>query len=157
MASARRPVGRNGTHAIGKPELVHESGRARQRGRIKRFCGLQEPLWLCPIEIRRGVDSSRDGMLEGILLGSASPREPGRLSGALNRICSGVCSVHRHFWSAATRSDRLAHRAEIAVVGSAVVSGSKHVLPVTGVALTDRIGANVILNDRKDARSASGA
>jgi hypothetical protein len=32
--------------------------------------GLEDPLWLCPIENRRGLDSSREGMLEGIPLGS---------------------------------------------------------------------------------------
>ncbi len=32
--------------------------------------GLEESLWLCPIEDRRGLDSSREGMLEGFSLGS---------------------------------------------------------------------------------------
>jgi REP element-mobilizing transposase RayT len=32
--------------------------------------GLEEPLWLCPIEDRRGIDSGREGMLEGLSLGS---------------------------------------------------------------------------------------
>ena len=32
--------------------------------------GLEEPLWLCPIEDRRRLDSSREGILEGISLGS---------------------------------------------------------------------------------------
>jgi hypothetical protein len=32
--------------------------------------GLQESLWLCPIEDRRGLDSTREGMLQGISLGS---------------------------------------------------------------------------------------
>jgi hypothetical protein len=32
--------------------------------------GLEEGLWLCPIEDRRGLDSSREGMLEGFPLGS---------------------------------------------------------------------------------------
>src|SRR3974390_2802613 len=31
--------------------------------------GLGETLWLCPIEDRRTVDSSREGMLEGFSLG----------------------------------------------------------------------------------------
>jgi hypothetical protein len=32
--------------------------------------GLEETIWLCPIEDRRRVDSSREGMLEGLSLGS---------------------------------------------------------------------------------------
>jgi hypothetical protein len=32
--------------------------------------GLEESLWLCPIEDRRQLDSSREGMLEGFSLGS---------------------------------------------------------------------------------------
>ncbi len=32
--------------------------------------GLEEQLWLCPIEDRRGLDSSREGMVEGFSLGS---------------------------------------------------------------------------------------
>ncbi len=32
--------------------------------------GLEEPIWLCPIEDRRKLDSAREGMLEGFSLGS---------------------------------------------------------------------------------------
>jgi hypothetical protein len=32
--------------------------------------GLEEPHWLCPIEDRRRLDSPREGMVEGISLGS---------------------------------------------------------------------------------------
>jgi REP element-mobilizing transposase RayT len=32
--------------------------------------GLEESLWLCPIEDRRGLDSTREGMTEGFTLGS---------------------------------------------------------------------------------------
>ena len=32
--------------------------------------GLEESLWLCPIEDRRRLDSCREGMLEGFSLGS---------------------------------------------------------------------------------------
>ncbi len=32
--------------------------------------GLEESVWLCPIEDRRALDSSREGMLEGFSLGS---------------------------------------------------------------------------------------
>ncbi len=32
--------------------------------------GLEEPIWLCPIEDRRKLDSAREGMLEGFSIGS---------------------------------------------------------------------------------------
>jgi hypothetical protein len=32
--------------------------------------GLEESLWLCPIEDRRGLDSSREGMVPGFTLGN---------------------------------------------------------------------------------------
>ena len=32
--------------------------------------GLEESIWLCPIEDRRGLDSAREGMLQGFSLGS---------------------------------------------------------------------------------------
>jgi hypothetical protein len=32
--------------------------------------GIEESLWLCPIEDRRGVDSQREGMIEGFSLGN---------------------------------------------------------------------------------------
>jgi hypothetical protein len=32
--------------------------------------GVEESLWLCPIEDRRGLDSSREGMMQGLSLGS---------------------------------------------------------------------------------------
>ena len=35
-----------------------------------RRAGLEESLWLCPIEDRRRLDSCREGMLEGFSLGS---------------------------------------------------------------------------------------
>jgi hypothetical protein len=36
----------------------------------KAAAGLEESLWLCPIEDRRGLDSTREGMLQGFSLGS---------------------------------------------------------------------------------------
>ena len=41
--------------------------------------GLEESLWLCPIEDRRQLDSSREGMLEGFSLGNSQGalRDPG--------------------------------------------------------------------------------
>ena len=47
--------------------------RAAQRGSVAgstAAAGLEEPLWLCPIEDRRAIDSGREGMLEGLSLGS---------------------------------------------------------------------------------------
>ena len=32
--------------------------------------GLEESIWLCPVEDRRKLDSSREGMLEGFSLGN---------------------------------------------------------------------------------------
>jgi hypothetical protein len=32
--------------------------------------GLEDSLWLCPIEDRRGLDSAREGMIQGFSLGS---------------------------------------------------------------------------------------
>jgi hypothetical protein len=32
--------------------------------------GLEESLWLCPIEDRRGLDSTHEGMVQGFSLGS---------------------------------------------------------------------------------------
>ena len=32
--------------------------------------GLEEDLWLCPIEDRRRIDSSREGMFEGLSIGN---------------------------------------------------------------------------------------
>jgi hypothetical protein len=59
-------------------EHVQEQGRtsdlaAAADGSVAGSCasaGLEESLWLCPIEDRRGLDSSREGMLEGFSLGS---------------------------------------------------------------------------------------
>jgi hypothetical protein len=33
--------------------------------------GLEEGLWLCPIEDRRGLDSAREGMIAGFSLGNS--------------------------------------------------------------------------------------
>jgi hypothetical protein len=42
--------------------------------------GLEDSLWLCPIDDRRGLDSTREGMAQGFSLGSSttsssSPRD----------------------------------------------------------------------------------
>jgi REP element-mobilizing transposase RayT len=47
--------------------------QAAERGSVagsRRSAGLEESLWLCPIEDRRRLDSSREGMLEGLSLGN---------------------------------------------------------------------------------------
>ena len=59
-------------------EHVKEQGRAEdmqaaQAGSVAgstAAAGLEEGLWLCPIEDRRRLDSSREGMLEGFSLGN---------------------------------------------------------------------------------------
>jgi hypothetical protein len=59
-------------------EHVQEQGRASdlaaaENGSVagsSAGAGLEESLWLCPIEDRRGLDSSREGMLQGFSLGS---------------------------------------------------------------------------------------
>jgi hypothetical protein len=59
-------------------ENVEEQGRttdlkAAEHGSLagsNASAGVEESLWLCPIEDRRNVDSSREGMLEGFALGS---------------------------------------------------------------------------------------
>ena len=61
-------------------------GRRRRTGaRRARQCaaGIEDSLWLCPIEDRRELDSAREGMLEGFSLGELPA--PGRLHGRLFR------------------------------------------------------------------------
>ena len=50
-----------------------EDLQAAEQGSVAGSCasaGMEESLWLCPIEDRRRLDSSREGMLEGFSLGS---------------------------------------------------------------------------------------
>ena len=59
-------------------EHVKDQGRtedlkAAEQGSVagsRASAGLEDSLWLCPIEDRRRLDSSREGMLEGFSLGS---------------------------------------------------------------------------------------
>ena len=59
-------------------EHVQEQGRtddlrAAQAGSVAgstTAAGLEEGLWLCPVEDRRRLDSSREGMIEGFSLGN---------------------------------------------------------------------------------------
>ncbi len=61
-----------------RAEHVEDQGRgadlaAAQEGSVAgsvAAAGLEETLWLCPIEDRRGLDSDREGMLTGFSLGS---------------------------------------------------------------------------------------
>jgi hypothetical protein len=51
--------------------------------------GLEETLWLCPIEDRRGLDSSREGMMGGLSVGSYA-----RLVDYTGRLCrAGKASI----------------------------------------------------------------
>ena len=70
--------------------------------------GLEETIWLCPIEDRRALDSSREGMLEGFSLGSylvlvdytgrlfreGKALISAELSGILERLGSSIESWH---------------------------------------------------------------
>jgi hypothetical protein len=57
---------------------VEAQGKSAQLGAAKSgsvagsqaAAGLEESLWLCPIEDRRGLDSTREGMIQGFSLGS---------------------------------------------------------------------------------------
>ncbi len=55
-------------------EHVNAQGRASDLKAAEQgsnsSAGLEESLWLCPIEDRQNLDSSREGMLEGLSLGS---------------------------------------------------------------------------------------
>jgi hypothetical protein len=66
------------TSVMARVEDVKAQGRtgelkAAERGSVAgsvASAGLEEKIWLCPIEDRRRLDSSREGMLEGVSLGS---------------------------------------------------------------------------------------
>jgi hypothetical protein len=61
-----------------RAEHVESQGRtadlaAAQTGSVAGSCaasGIEEALWLCPIEDRRGLDSAREGMFQGLSVGS---------------------------------------------------------------------------------------
>jgi len=59
--------------ATGRTEDLKEARRGSVAGSTAAE-GLEETLWLCPIEDRRRLDSSREGMLEGFSLWNQSPR-----------------------------------------------------------------------------------
>ena len=74
---AEAPEASKHTSIRQRVEHVKAQGRAKdlkaaRRGRVsglRATAGLEEGLWLCPIEDRRRLDSSRKGMLEGFSLG----------------------------------------------------------------------------------------
>jgi hypothetical protein len=55
--------------AQGKTALLEAADRGSVAG-SRASAGLEESLWLCPIEDRRGLDSTREGMMQGFPLGS---------------------------------------------------------------------------------------
>jgi hypothetical protein len=55
--------------AQGRTEDLKAAGEGSVAG-SKASAGLEESHWLCPIEDRRGLDSTREGMLEGFSLGN---------------------------------------------------------------------------------------
>jgi REP element-mobilizing transposase RayT len=55
--------------AQGRTEDLKAAPRGSVAGSIA-AAGIEESLWLCPIEDRRRLDSSREGMLEGFSLGN---------------------------------------------------------------------------------------
>ena len=80
VAAGIAEVPESSTHTSIKQRVEHvkEQGRAEdlqaaQAGSVAgstAAAGLEEGLWLCPIEDRRRLDSSREGMLEGFSLGN---------------------------------------------------------------------------------------
>jgi hypothetical protein len=66
------------TSVTARVEHVKAQGRtgdlkAAERGSVAgsdASAGLEETIWLCPVEDRRRLDSSREGMVEGLSLGS---------------------------------------------------------------------------------------
>jgi hypothetical protein len=69
VASLGESVARlvSGLHPPCPPFARGGNGAGSDRFRITTMCTL---IWLCPIEDRRGLDSPREGMLEGLSLGS---------------------------------------------------------------------------------------
>ncbi len=80
VAAGLAAVPEAGEHTSIKQRVEHvaaedrvEDLKAAEQGSVAgaaRSSGLEESLWLCPIEDRRGVDSAREGMLAGFTLGN---------------------------------------------------------------------------------------
>jgi hypothetical protein len=94
MASEARSVRGCGTRTIAKPELVDET------------------IWLCPIEDRRALDSSREGMVEGFSLGTdlMLVDYSGRLFRNGEVVISADLFASSHGWAAASRAGARACR-----------------------------------------------
>jgi hypothetical protein len=54
--------------ALGRTEDLIQAQKGSVAG-SEAAAGIEESIWLCPIEDRRGIDSSREGMIEGFSLG----------------------------------------------------------------------------------------
>ncbi len=75
---ARSPEASAHTTIKQRVEHVQELGRAGDLNAAQAGCvagstaaaGLEEVLWLCPVEDRRRLDSAREGMIEGFSLGN---------------------------------------------------------------------------------------
>ena len=59
-------INAQGADAVARLEAAHEGSVA---GSVA-ASGLEEKLWLCPIEDRRRFDSSREGMFDGLSIGN---------------------------------------------------------------------------------------
>ena len=73
MAAPRSPVDRDRARKAAKPEGKTAQLEAAEGGSVagsQAAAGVEESLWLCPIEDRRGLDSTREGMMQGFSLGS---------------------------------------------------------------------------------------
>jgi hypothetical protein len=113
--------------------------------------GLEEALWLCPIEDRRGLDSTREGMMQGFPLGSYVKRVDytGRLfrqaKASISAELAGIferLNVSAHSWQKQIerlRGDRLlgrffaSARAKLREIGERL--GVRHLVNLTGCPL----------------------
>jgi hypothetical protein len=70
-ASAHTSIKERVDHAAaqGRTEDL-KAARTSNAVASKRAAGLEETHWLCPVEDRRRIDSTREGMIEGFSLGS---------------------------------------------------------------------------------------
>ena len=97
-------------------EHVKEQGRtedlkAAQAGSVSgssAAAGLEEGLWLCPIEDRRQLDSTREGMPEGFSLGNylLLVDYTGRLFRKGKAVISAELGAIRSGWAAAWRTGK---------------------------------------------------
>jgi hypothetical protein len=74
VAAGIADVPETSEHTSIKQRVDHVQAQGRTddlaAARSGSVAGMEESLWLCPIEDRRGVDSSREGMIEGFSLGN---------------------------------------------------------------------------------------